>query len=183
MGNALHLISVAAILAGLVILLMAALHDIVVRTVPNELAGAVAGAGLLAQCAAAAGAANVQAGLVSAAFAMLAGALVFIAAAVIWRQGWMGGGDVKLLGAAALLMPAALVPAMLVATSLSGGVLSIIYLAARRRLARPRPGRAVSFPARVLKAERWRLRRGGPLPYAVAIASGTFFVLSHGGLP
>jgi prepilin peptidase CpaA len=47
-------------------------------------------------------------------------------------------------------------------------------------LPRPLPGRPPSLAARIIRVERWRLRRGGPLPYAVAIASGAFFVLSLG---
>ena len=183
MADVFHLISVAAVIAGVAMLAMAALHDVMARTVPNELALAIAVAGLVSQGAAVPAAASLQTGLLAAGFAMLAAVLVFVAAAIMWRRGWMGGGDVKLLGASALLMPAALVPTMLMATSLSGGVLAIIYLATRRRLARPGPGRAGSLLSRVLKVERWRLRRGGPLPYAVAIASGAFFVFSHGGLP
>ena len=168
--------------------IMAALHDIMARTVPNQLVLAIASAGLVAQGAVLAGSAHLVDGLFSAGMALLAALLVFVAAALAWRRGWMGGGDVKLLGASALLMPAALVPSLLVATSLAGGVLSLIYLVARRRLARPGPGRAASLLARVLKAERWRLRRGGPLPYAVAIAGGACFVVSRimitgGGLP
>lgn len=179
MAGFIHLIWDAAVIAGLVMLVMAALHDVVARTVPNQLVLAIAYAGLVAQGATLAGSAPLADGMISAGMALLASALVFVAAALAWRRGWMGGGDVKLLGAAALLMPAFLVPSMLIATSLAGGVLSLIYLVARRRLARPLPGRGGFLLARALKAERWRLRRGGPLPYAVAIASGACFVVSR----
>ena len=164
-------------------IIMAALHDIVARTVPNGLAVSIAVAGLAAQVALAAGSTDIGTGLVSVGYALAAAVLVFVAAALLWRRGLMGGGDVKLLGAAALVMPVGLVPMLLVATSLSGGVLSMIYLATRRRLPGPGAGRAGSLLARAMRAERWRLRRGGPLPYAVAIASGAFFAISHGGLP
>ena len=174
-----HFIWVAAVVAGVAMVVMAALHDIVARTVPNPLVLAIAYAGLLAQGAVLAESAALTDGLISVGWALLASVLVFVAAALAWRRGWMGGGDVKLLGACALLLPAFLVPTLLVATSLAGGVLSLIYLVARRRLARPGPGRAISLLARVLKAERWRLRRGGPLPYAVAIAGGACFVVSR----
>jgi prepilin peptidase CpaA len=36
----------------------------------------------------------------------------------------------------------------------------------------PRPGRPHSLIARIAKAEAWRLRRRGPLPYGAAIAAG-----------
>ncbi len=163
-------------------IVMAALHDVLARTGPNGLALSIAGAGLLAQIGVAAGAADVRIGLLSIAYALVAAILVFVAAALMWRQRWMGGGDVKLLGAAALLMPAGLVPMLVVATSLSGGVLSVIYLSTRHRLSPPGPMRAHSLVGRAIRAERWRLRRGGPLPYAVAIAGGACFVIVHGSL-
>jgi prepilin peptidase CpaA len=31
--------------------------------------------------------------------------------------------------------------------------------------------------ARALRVERWRIHRGGPLPYACAIAAGGLFIL------
>ncbi len=161
-----------AVLGGAALLLMAALHDVAVRTVPNWLAGALAVAGLVVQ--------SLQGALLTSVPTALA---VFVFAALCWRRGWMGGGDVKLLGAAALLVPPILVPSLIAAVALSGGVLAFFYLAARRRLARPRAGRPSGLVLRAIRAERWRLRRGGPMPYAVAIASGAFFVLSHGGLP
>ena len=95
----------------------------------------------------------------------------------------MGGGDVKLLGAAALLVPPELVPAMIAATALAGGVLGLLYLVARRRISRPGNAKPAGLMQRAFRAERWRLRRGGPMPYAVAIACGAVFVLSHGGMP
>ena len=111
---------------------------------------------------------------------MLTSFAVFVVAALMWRRGWMGGGDVKLHAAAALLVPANLVLDLIMATAISGSVLSLFYLLARRRMPRPPPGRPPSLLRRIVKVERWRLRRGGPLPYAVAIASGACFVLSLG---
>ena len=157
---------------GVALLLCAALHDIVARTVPNWLAGLVAAAGLVTQVAQG----TILVGALSA-------TIVFVIAALAWRRGWMGGGDVKLLGAVALLVPPDAVPGMVMATALAGGLLAVVYLVARRRLARPGCPKPGSLLARALRAERWRLRRGGPMPYAVAIACGAIFVLSHGVLP
>ena len=42
----------------------------------------------------------------------------------------------------------------------------------------PIPPRAVSLPARAWRAEIWRLRRGGPLPYGVAICGGVLLTLA-----
>jgi len=89
----------------------------------------------------------------------------------------MGGGDVKLLGAAALLVPPGSTPALVMDVCLSGGVLSLVFLAARRRVAVPGRLCPRGLLARAVRIERWRLRRGGPLPYAVAIACGAIIVI------
>ena len=167
-----ELVVLVVIMSGAALLVAAALHDIVARTVPNGLALALAGFGLIAQVLQGNALVSVPVALV-----------VFACAALCWRRGWMGGGDVKLLGAVALLVPPMLVPSLIAAIALSGGVLALFYLAARRRLTRPTNPRPGGIIPRAIRAERWRLRRGGPMPYAVAIASGAFFVLSHGGLP
>jgi prepilin peptidase CpaA len=68
-----------------------------------------------------------------------------------------------------------------VAVALAGGVLSLVYLALGHLIPAPvqlRPvGRLVGLLSRAMRLERWRLSRGGPLPYAVAIAAGGLFVL------
>lgn len=162
----------ALLAASAALLMIAAARDIMSRTVPNELALAVAVVGLAIR--------SMDGSLL---FGVLAALIVFAAAAGCWRMGWMGGGDVKLLGAAALLVPPAATPSLLAAISLSGGVLAVAYLAARHRIPAPPRPRPSGLFARAARAERWRLRRGGPLPYAVAIASGAVFVLYGGGLP
>ncbi len=95
----------------------------------------------------------------------------------------MGGGDVKLLGAAALGVPAGSVLTFVAAVAITGGLLAAIYLAARRFISFPRSLRPTPLFARAVRVERWRMRRGGPLPYACAIAAGALFVnLSVGKL-
>lgn len=151
--------------AGLA-LLAAALHDLAARTIPNALCLAVAVAGLLLRTLVG----DLPAGL-------LAAAAVFLLALLAWRCGAMGGGDVKLLAACALLPPPAAVPGLVLAVALAGGLLALVYLALGRLLPRPGAARRAGLPGRALRAEAWRIRRGGPLPYAVAIALGTFFTL------
>lgn len=164
------LIPATFVLAGAALLAYAALHDIVARTVDNRVALAVALCGCLAQLA--------HGTLLH---ALPPAAAVFAAAAICWRLGWMGGADVKLFAAAALLVPQGTVLSLVGAITIAGGLLALPYYAARTRLPRPVRPRAKTMLPRVLRFEQWRLRRGGPLPYAVAIASGTLFVLSHGG--
>jgi prepilin peptidase CpaA len=164
------LASVVPLLAAIALLSAAALHDAAFRTIPNQLAAALALCGLALR----ASSGNLPG-------AIIAALIVFVAAAFCWRRGWMGGGDVKLLGATALLVPPGHVPMMLASVAIAGGALTLPYLAARRRLPPPALARPTAWHARILRAERWRLRRGGPLPYAVAIAAGAGIAIAQGG--
>ena len=155
--------------AGL--LLFAALHDIVARTVPNGVSVLLALTGL--------GVRIMDNNMV---IGLVAAAAVFLSAAICWRRGWLGGADVKLMGAATLAAPSGRALAFVVAMSVSGSVIAVLYLAggwvARRwrRHDRPLSGKPASFVARAARAELWRLRRGGSLPYACAIAAGFLLI-------
>lgn len=159
------------LLLSLLLLAIAALYDVVTRTVPNRLAAALATLGLGIQV--------LQGELVMGALAALA---VFALAALCWHRNWMGGGDVKLLGAAALVVPPSSVPAMIAAITMAGLPLAVIYLLCRHRITLGRGLAPPGLLARFARIERRRLRRGGPLPYAVAIASGVAFILATEGL-
>ena len=156
--------TLTALAAGLLIL--AAGCDILTRLIPNAIPACLAVLGL---------ALRVLDG--SWPWALLAGAIVFVVALLCWMRRWMGGGDVKLLGACALLVPPLSVLPMITMVGVAGGVLSFIYIAARHLVPRPAPvpaaQRPSSFLGRALRAERWRLARGTALPYAVAIAIGS----------
>lgn len=153
-------------LAAASLLLLAACADVLTRLIPNAIpvALAVLGFGLR---------------LIDGSWplALLAGGIVFAIAFACWLRGWMGGGDVKLLGACALLVPPASVIPMVTLIAIAGGVLAFVYLAASRLVPRPAPLPAAQRPrgflGRALRAERWRLARGTALPYAVAIALGS----------
>jgi prepilin peptidase CpaA len=160
------LIMAAPIVVSVVLLLMASAHDIAARTIPNWIPLALACAGL---------AARAYDGSLVLAVGMAGG--VFLVAAIVWRCGMMGGGDVKLLGAAALAVPPGHVIHLLVFMSLAGSVLACLYLAARPVVRRPRYIRTRSLLARAMRAELWRISRGAGLPYACAIAAGGAFVL------
>jgi prepilin peptidase CpaA len=158
-------------LAMLPALLLAALSDVALRIVPNRLPAVVACTGL---------AARAMSGDLRAS-AMLT-AIVFGLLFACWRRGWMGGGDVKLLTACTLLVPAIAVGGLLLSVTLAGGVLSIFYLLGRlvsRRTAHP-SGRSASMLRRVLRVEAWRIRRHAPVPYACAIGAGCAFTLFAG---
>jgi prepilin peptidase CpaA len=164
-----HTISSGLVVATAALLVISALHDTAFRTVPNSVSICLALCGI---------ALHTERGDLQAAF--LAALIVFTAAAFCWRRGWMGGGDVKLLAAAAFVAAPAQVPLMIAWTGMAGGLLSIPYLIGRARPMAHRPSRPQLFLARIVRAERWRLHRGGPLPYAVAIAAGAGVTLLQG---
>jgi prepilin peptidase CpaA len=103
--------------------------------------------------------------------------MVFAVCFLAWLRGWLGGGDVKLAAAFALVPPPGQAAAFVLATALAGGVLALLYTVLVRLVPRPAPGRRTGLLARCLKAEAWRISRRGPLPYAAAIAAGGFYVL------
>ncbi len=160
-----------AVCVGL--LLYAASHDILARTIPDWVSVALAACGFV----------------ISAASGMLVGAaiaasLVLAASILLFRLGLMGGGDVKLLAAVALVVPPGDILTMIAAIAIAGGGLALVFLALRplaRRHARTRGNRQLGLLHRGMAAELWRIRRGGPLPYAVAIASGTVFTMISTG--
>jgi prepilin peptidase CpaA len=167
-----HLGHLLPLLVGVALLIFAALHDIAARTIPNPVCAALAGVGLLLRA--------TDGQLLA---SLVIGAVVFAVCTACWLRGWMGGGDVKLLTAASLFVAPVTVGPMVVATTLFGGVVAVIYLLARlvaRRVALRAHPVPRHFLARVLRAEHWRLLRGSPLPYGSAIAAGTLFVLFSG---
>ncbi|WP_158927228.1 prepilin peptidase [Acidisphaera sp. S103] len=149
------------------ILLLAAGHDIMTRTVPNWMPLSL---GVLATILAA-----IEFRL---AWGLGFGLAVFVLCVIFWWRGWMGGGDVKLLGATAIVVAPAAAGSFVLAVSLSGGVLAMAYLVGRVLVPRPAAQRPRHLLRRVLRVEAWRIRHRGPLPYACAIAAGTIFVLS-----
>jgi prepilin peptidase CpaA len=112
--------------------------------------------------------------------ASLAGALaaigcalaVFVGGAMLFSRGWLGGGDVKLLAAAALWAGPAGTPDLLLLTGLLGGVLALLLLlpAGRQFAAAVR-----TLPAQ--PAERAERPLSAPVPYGVAIAGAALIVI------
>ncbi len=154
-------------IAGL--LIFAAVRDVATRTVPNWVSVALLAVGIALQAVAG----NLPA-------AALAGIVVFAAAALMWRQGWLGGADVKLLGAGAVTVAPGSVENFLLAIALTGGGLALLYLGLSLVVRRPKNGPRKTFLSRILKAEAWRIHNRGPIPYAAAIAAGGLFTLIQG---
>jgi prepilin peptidase CpaA len=166
--------------AALALLILAAAHDVVARTIPDRfplILAALSGAGLVA-------AGSWTAGLAT----LGAAAAVFAVLAVFCVAGILGGGDVKLAAAAVLLVEAHGAIPFLMAMLLTGGILSLAYLGGYLLL---RGRRVPAPPARgaerhcvrhrlgiVLAAERWRIARKQSIPYGVAISCAAALTLS-----
>jgi prepilin peptidase CpaA len=143
------------------LLLVAGLHDTAVRTIPNWIPASLVVAGLILR---------LQQGNALAGLGMAA--LLLTILVVLWLRGFIGGGDMKLIPAVALVLPPSDTPAFVLSVAIAGGVLALIYLALSVVVRRPGPGPRRGLAARLLKAEAWRIHRRGPLPYAIAIAAG-----------
>lgn len=159
------------VLAALALLTFAALHDLAARIIPDWVSLALLPIGFWLR---------IWHG--GALWSLVALLLVFAGAVLVWRLGALGGGDVKLLAAATPLLPPAELPTLLAAVALAGGALALLYLLLRPLL---RGGAAGERPrgllARVRRVERWRIGRGGPLPYGIAIATGAAWALLGSG--
>jgi prepilin peptidase CpaA len=156
-----EIITINLLLCGILLLACAALHDVVARTIPNWMPLCLTALGL---------ALRIFDGKVIVASVIAATLLILLG--LLWLRGLLGGGDVKLIPAASLVFPPSYVPEYVLFVATAGGILALVYLAASRLTRRPRPGLRRGFVARVRKAEAWRMHRGGPLPYAIAIAAG-----------
>lgn len=96
--------------------------------------------------------------------------LVFSVGLFAFSRGWMGGGDIKLLTAISAWTGLHGLMLQLTATAIAGGALAIIVITARKGAAMAGVDQA--------RAPRF-FRKDAPLPYAVAIASGTFWWAWH----
>lgn len=156
------------LLAG-VVLLFAALHDIAFRTVPDWVSAVLALGG---------GLSRMLDGQL--AMGLACGFVVSTVAALCWWRGWLGGGDVKLLGATAILVQPALVPGYVLMVALAGGGLGLIYLVMERVVPALPLRCRMSLLRRVLAVECRRIRRRASLPYAAAITAAAVLMLPKG---
>lgn len=151
-------------------LLASSFVDLKQRIIPNELVILVAVCGL---------GACLSTRPSEAALSLLVAAGVFLALAWCCRCNWLGGGDVKLITALTLAVPAAQVGALLVEISVAGAVLCCAYLTARLALKTFRlvpagatpPAAHAPFRAWV-HDESMRVMEGRSVPYALAIFGG-----------
>lgn len=150
------------------LLLFAALRDIATRLIPDAVPVALAVIGL---------GARLFEGWQAAAWSLGLGAAIFLLLVPIAARGWLGGGDVKLIAAMAVGLPPIVTWDFVVATVFVGGALGLAYILARRLVPETRVAAGAPMLKRVLAVEAWRIRRRGPLPYAVAICGGALLLL------
>jgi prepilin peptidase CpaA len=154
------------------LLLCVIVSDVVTRLIPNRICLAIATVGIARHL-------LIDPQLFAQSIAIAA--ILFLLLLLLFHCRWIGGGDVKLLGALAIGLSITQLIQLMMITALSGGLLALVHLMLRHL---PRPHRAPSGSSllrRIYVAERWRNIRHAPLPYGVAIAfGGIFTVLSHG---
>jgi len=116
---------------------------------------------------------------------LLAAACLIVVLGQLARFDIIGGGDAKLIAATTFLLPPQLGAWLVAHIAAAGGVLSCIYLTARIGLRRGIPVRASAGPnpretnsSTPISRELSRIRAGEPMPYALAILTGTAYSLA-----
>jgi prepilin peptidase CpaA len=99
-------------------------------------------------------------------------AAVFLGGALLFSRGYMGGGDVKLLSAATLWAGPTGAPMLLVVTGLLGGLLALV-------LVLPGSAQMAAAARATFGLADTETTAGGstPVPYGIAIAAASVFVL------
>lgn len=139
----------------------AASMDLLTMTIPNRISLA-----LIAAFAVAVPFSGL--GLAGTASHVGAGLLMLAVGIVMFSQGWLGGGDAKLMAAASLWVGFDFLLGYLVCTVVAGGllVLAIVYC------------RSLNLPPQLMGQE-WIVRlhrRSGGVPYGIALAAGGLWV-------
>ncbi len=149
-------------ITALTVVTVAALQDVRERLIANRLVVLLLGAGALRHGAVAT---SFTDGLMLVGSGFALAAAVFVVGFVIWRLGSLGGGDVKLLVAAAFFVGPDGALVLFAGTALVGGALALAYILVPKLL----PILVVRFagPAAFGAGDRPR-----SLPYGVAIAAG-----------
>ncbi len=173
-SNAMSMLVISAIpwAASFAALTLSASADLRARIIPNRFSILIALCGLVLQLKLSPGDVWIS---------LLAAASVFAALGFLAHLSILGGGDVKLISAATLLVAPDRIPLLLAEISLAGGALSAIYLAAghilRRwpQLYRASRKRVTGDWGKWLKREGLRIAGGYPVPYALAVLGGVAF--------
>jgi Flp pilus assembly protein protease CpaA len=168
-----NLISHIVAALEMALLLYAALTDIAARLIPNTICLMLASLSMF----------RLPFAAIQQVVTLLIGtALFFLLLLLLFWRGHIGGGDVKLLTAAAFGLPLSQVLQLVTITAVIGGSALVLSRLVLRSLPYPElPPAGSSIVRRVYAIERWRNLRRAPLPYGVAIAcGGIWIVLSNG---
>lgn len=150
-----------------VLLILAAISDVLSLTIPNWLCALLAVLFLPA-------ALLVHLPPVALATHLACGFTVLAASFLLFQFGWFGGGDAKLAAAAALWLGWDKLPVFLLQTAIWGGVLSLLVLLLRSLRLPPMLMRQ-SFVARLADPT-------GGIPYGVALALGGLLAFPNSAL-
>ncbi|ACL66339.1 peptidase A24A prepilin type IV [Anaeromyxobacter dehalogenans 2CP-1] len=145
---------------------VAAASDLASRRIPNALSLTVAVAGLAAST-----------GPLQAASGLVASAICLALMLPLWRRRAIGGGDVKLLAAAAAWVRLEHLFVFGLAVALCGGLLALIVLA-RASAAELRLVRANAVASLAMSRPAVARSAGTSIPYGVAIALGAAIATS-----
>jgi prepilin peptidase CpaA len=148
---------------ALIAVLASAYTDLKDRIIPDAFVCLVAGCGIALGLLSRLGQVHIS---------LLAAIALLFALGALAHFHVIGGGDVKLISAASLLVAPADIGKLLVFIALAGGVLSCAYLLARRALNGGRGGNDDQDGQGWLSREGARIASGGPMPYGVAILGG-----------
>ncbi len=158
-----------------VLLVAAAIWDIRHRRIPNALSLVVALTGIGAQA------------LVKGGGAVLAGTCAGVALIALlwqpWLKGRIGGGDVKVAGAAATWMGIEHLPMYLLVTAAVGGLVAAICYLLSTRSVRHEMQNNLTTAATTMAVPDAPIRGGAgrvSVPYGVAVATGALVVLWMG---
>lgn len=156
---------IAACISAL--LIAAAWRDLATRIIPNWTWIAIVALGLCVR-----GMQGPTGVALSAAFAFI----LLIILLPLHAFGLLGGGDVKLAAAVAVGLPPIQVLHFLEYTAFAGGILALLYISGRFIPYDYRYRSKNFLLFRAIRVELRRIKRGGPLPYGVALAAAGILV-------
>ena len=102
------------------------------------------------------------------------GVAALVAGMVMFAVRWVGGGDAKLLAAAALWLGVAGMPQFLLWTGIAGGLFAVLLMQARA-VGQVYVGQAPRWVGRLLQPK-------GDIPYGVAICAGALAAFPHSAM-
>ncbi len=146
----------------------AAFCDVKKRIIPDESVIAAVLGGVVLRL--------LSGGLAAAGASLSAAFALFVLLSALWRRGFLGGGDAKLIAAAAAGEPLAKLFAFLASIALAGGLVAAVYLAGACVYRRGESAAAQSRgggPFRGLwREEAARIGARAAIPYALAVLFG-----------